>query len=75
MEEVVYSDKQYNDRKELIRPLERCTKKFNKETIMNLYKSIPGCLLKVIDAKRLKFNNYLTFPTLFICYTCVITHW
>ena len=29
MEEVEYSDKQYNDRKELIRALERCTKKFN----------------------------------------------
>ena len=52
MEEVVYINKQDNDRKELIRPLERCAKKFNKEAIMNLYKSIPGRLLKVIDVKR-----------------------
>ena len=52
MEEVVYSNKQYNDRKELICPLERCAKKFSEETIMNLHKSIPGRLLKVIDVKR-----------------------
>ena len=52
MEDVVYRDKQYNDRKELIRALEKCAKKFNKETIMHLHKSIPWRLLKVTDIKR-----------------------
>ena len=33
-----YSDKQYNDRKELIFVLERCAKAFNTEIIMNLFK-------------------------------------
>ena len=62
MEEVVYSNKQYNDQKELIHALERCAK-FIVENIMNTCKSIPGCLLEVIDVKRLKFNNSLTFLT------------
>ena len=51
MDKVVYSNKQYNDWKKLIHALERCAKKFNKETIMNLHKSIPGHFLKVIDVK------------------------
>ena len=51
MEEVAYSDKQYNDQKALIHVLERCAKKFNKETMINLYKSVPGRLPKVIDVK------------------------
>ena len=40
MEEVLYSDKSYDDWKELICALEQCAKKFNKES-----------LLKVIDVK------------------------
>ena len=57
MKEVVYSDKQYNDGKELIRALERCARKFNKETIINLCKSISGrSLLKVIDVKGAKIQ-------------------
>ena len=70
MEKVVYIDKQYNDRKELIRPLERCAKKFNKETIMSLYKLSPGHLLEVIDVKtaeiQLRFDlssNFFFFVT------------
>ena len=51
MEEFMHSNKQYNGRTELIRVLERCAKKFNKETITNLYKSIPGCLFKMIGVK------------------------
>ena len=56
MEEVVSSDKQYNDWKVLIRPLETCAKKLNMETIMNLYKSIPARLLKVFYVKRAKIQ-------------------
>ena len=52
MEVIMYGDMQYNNCKELIRALEKCAKKFNKDTAMNLYKSIiPGLLLKVIDVK------------------------
>ena len=56
MEEVVYRDKQHIDRKELIGALERCAKKFRKETIMNLHKSIPGVLLKIINVKGAKIQ-------------------
>ena len=73
MKEVVYSHKQYNDRKELIRALERCAKKFNKETIISLYKSISERFLKVIFLKGLKFNKVLTFFSSFIGHTCMIT--
>ena len=51
MVEVVCSDKQLNNRKQLIRALEKCAKKFNMETIMNFFKSTPGCLPNVIDVK------------------------
>ena len=51
MEKVVYRNKQCNGWKKLISALERCAKKFNKDTIMNLHKSIPGRLLKVIDVE------------------------
>ena len=51
MKEVLYSDKQCNDPKELNRALERWSKKSNKETIMNPYRSIPRRSLNITDVK------------------------
>ena len=67
MEEVLCSDKQYDDRKELIRPLERCAKNFHKEIIINLRKSIPGRLLKVTDVKRAESHLFNFFYSLHMC--------
>ena len=69
----LYGDKQYNDRKELIRALEICAKRFNKETILNQCKSIDGRLQKVTDLKRTKIQWQSHFFSIFFSNTCVIT--
>ena len=56
IEEVLCSNTEYTEQKEQIHTLERYAKKFNKETLLNLYKLIPVRLLSLIEFNGAKIQ-------------------